>query len=140
MAEAMAVFGGVVISVMLLMNGKLSAAYGNYAATVFIHLSGLITICLWLLARRQSLRGTLGQPWYLYMGGVIGVFTVLSSNLAYAALGVSLTLVLSLLGQVVTSLLVDGMGILGAAKTPFNKKKLVGVALVALGAALMLVF
>lgn len=138
MAEAMAVLSGVVISVMLLMNGKLTAAYGNYPATVFIHVSGLAAVCIVLLVMRQSMRGTLREPKHLYLGGAIGVFTVLCTNLAYMKLGVSLTLVLSLLGQIAASLVVDGLGILGAVKTSFNKKKLIGVALAVAGAALML--
>lgn len=140
MTEFLSILSGILVSVMLLFNGQLSGAYGNAFATVLIHVTGLAGIGLWLIIKRESLHQTLKEPKHLYLGGIIGVATVLFSNLTFLHLGVSLTLVLSLLGQIVISLVIDGTGLLGANKIRFEKKKLVGVALVAGGAVLMLVF
>ncbi len=140
MAEFLSIFSGILISVMLLFNGQLSEAYGNAFATVLIHALGLLGIGAWLAVKKQSLRHTLNEPWYMYMGGVVGVATVAMTNLTFVHLGVSLTLVLSLLGQVVVSFVIDTAGLLGAKKMRFEKKKLIGVGLVAAGAMLMLLF
>ncbi len=140
MPEFLSIFSGILISVMLLFNGQLSGAYGNAFATVLIHITGLVGISMWLAVKKQSLRHTLKEPKHLYLGGIIGVSTVLLTNLTFAHLGVSLTLVLSLLGQIVVSLVIDGAGLLGAKKVQFEKKKLIGVGLVAAGAVLMLLF
>lgn len=138
MPEFLAVGSGLIIAAMILMNGELSAAYGNYHSTIFIHVTGLIAIAALLLLKKQSLKQRNKVPWHLFLGGVIGVFTVVICNVAYTALGVSLILALGLLGQTVTALLVDGFGWFGAQRKPFEKRKLIGVALIALGAAAML--
>ncbi len=140
MTEFLSILSGVLISVMLLFNGQLSGAYGNAFATVLIHIIGLVAISMWLLIKKQSLSHTLREPKHLYLGGIIGVVTVLLTNVTFIHLGLSLTLVLSLLGQIVAALVIDGMGLLGAKKARFEKKKLIGVALVAAGAGLMLMF
>lgn len=140
MTEFLSILSGILVSVMLLFNGQLSEAYGNALATVLIHAIGLVGICMWLAIKKQSLRHTLQEPKHLYLGGIVGIGTVLLSNLTFIHLGVSLTLVLSLLGQIVVSLVIDGAGLLGAKKIQFEKKKLIGMALVAAGAVLMLLF
>lgn len=140
MAQFLSILSGILISVMLLFNGQLSEAYGNALATALIHAIGLVGIGAWLILKQQSLKHTLNEPWHLYMGGVIGVATVMLSNLTFLHLGMSLTLVLSLLGQVIISLVIDAAGLLGAKKVRFEKKKLIGVGLVAAGAAVMLLF
>ena len=140
MTELLSILSGILVSVMLLFNGQLSEAYGNALATVLIHAIGLLGIGAWLIINKQSVKHTLGEPRYLYMGGVIGVATVMLSNLTFLHLGMSLTLVLSLLGQVIVSLVIDAAGLLGAKKVRFEKKKLIGVGLVAAGATAMLLF
>ena len=140
MARFLSILSGILISVMMLFNGQLSEAYGNALATVLIHAVGLLGIGAWLIVKKQSLKHTLGEPWHLYVGGVIGIVTVMLTNLTFLHLGVSLTLVLSLLGQVVISLVIDAAGLLGAKKVRFEKKKLIGVGLVAAGAVVMLLF
>lgn len=140
MAEFLSILSGILISVMLLFNGQLAGTYGNALATVLIHIVGLVAVGIWLAVKKQSLRHTLREPGHLYLGGVIGVATVLLTNLTFAHLGVSTTLVLSLLGQIIASLVIDTAGLLGAKKLAFEKKKLVGIALVTAGAALMLLF
>ncbi len=140
MAEFLSILSGILISVMLLFNGRLAGAYGNALATVLIHIVGLVAVGAWLTIKKQSLRHTLREPGHLYLGGVIGVATVLLTNLTFAHLGISITLVLNLLGQIIASLVMDTAGLLGAKKLAFEKKKLVGIALVAAGAALMLLF
>lgn len=140
MTEFLSILSGILVSVMLLFNGQLSGVYGNALATVLIHVIGLIGIGAWLAIKRQGLRQTLKEPKHLYLGGIIGIATVMLTNLTFIHLGVSLTLVLSLLGQIVISLVIDGTGLLGAKKIRFEKKKLIGVALVAGGSMLMLVF
>lgn len=138
MPEFLAVLSGLIIAVMIQMNGELSFAYGNYHSALFIHLTGLIAVCALLFIKKLSLRKENKAPWHMFLGGVIGVFTVVSCNVAYTGLGVSLILALGLLGQTITALLADSFGWLGAQRKPFEKKKLIGVALIALGAAAML--
>lgn len=135
------VLSGVLIAAMILVNGDLAVAWGNYHATVFVHLSGLAAISLVVLFRREPLRGSWrAAPWHFYLGGVIGIMGVVGNNLSFAALGVSATLALGLLGQTAAALFIDSFGWLGAKKIPFDKRRLVGAALIAAGAAAMMLF
>ena len=135
------VLSGVLIAAMILVNGELGVAWGNYHATVFVHLSGLLCIALVLLCKRVSLKNSLrAAPWQSYLGGFIGILGVVGNNLSFAALGVSATLALGLLGQTAAALLIDSFGLLGAKKIPFDGRRLVGAALIAAGAAAMMLF
>ncbi|MEN6470075.1 MAG: DMT family transporter [Clostridiaceae bacterium] len=135
------ILSGALIAVMILMNGDLGMAWGNYHATAFVHLSGLIAIALVVLFRREPLKGSLrAAPWQHYLGGVIGILGVVGNNVSFAALGVSATLALGLLGQTAAALFIDSFGWLGAKKVPFDRRRLVGAGLIAAGAAAMLLF
>ena len=134
----LAALSGLIASFSVQANGQLSQQYGNYHATVMIHLIGLIAITGVLLVRKLPPLGGKRPALHTFMGGVIGVCTVVCSNVAYNALGVSLTFCLSLLGQVVFSLLIDTFGWFGFPRRPFKKGKLLGLGLIFAGAAVML--
>ncbi|NLI21986.1 MAG: DMT family transporter [Clostridiales bacterium] len=138
MLALLAVISGVLISVTVVQNGDLAAWYGNHQATVLVHLVGLATILLWMAVRGEKLRWNRGTPWYGYMGGVLGVLTVLGCNLSFASLGVSVSVAVMLLGQVVTGLLVDHFGLFGADRRPFQPRHLISLALIAGGVAVMI--
>lgn len=139
MTQALAVLSGIMIAVMILINGDLAATYGNMTSTVLIHLIGLIAITLILLLRREPRPKTGRIPLYLCLGGVVGVFTTFSNILTFGALGVSLTLALGLLGQSVLSLLIDSFGWFGVKKQPLQPQKLAGIGVIGLGALMMLI-
>jgi transporter family-2 protein len=132
---------GILIAAMILVNGELGVNLGNYHATVFVHISGLLAISLVLLLKRERLRGTLrAAKLTSYLGGCIGVLAVVGNNISFTALGVSATLALGLLGQTAAALTIDSFGWLGAKKIPFDKRRLIGTALIAAGAAAMMLF
>ncbi len=131
---------GALIAVMIMINGTLSNALGNYTSTIIIHIIGLIAVVLVLLTSRQKLTINKDVPFYLYSAGAIGVFTVLFNNITFSSLGVSLTLALGLLGQSITSIIIDHFGILGMKVIKYQKKKLIGLVFIISGIALMAIF
>ena len=102
---------GALLSIMNLMNAQLSAIYGNWAATVMIHLVGLAVLCPFSFGWGRS-KGR--APWYLYGGGLIGIVTVACCNVGISGIGVTANLVLMLLGQLICSTIIDQFGLLGA--------------------------
>lgn len=136
MANLIAVVIGIVSALMIQVNGDLAHAYGNYQATVAIHVVGIVLTLIVIIVKREWIRQK--ATWYWYMGGAIGVFIVMSNNISFAGLGVSLTVAFGLLGQTIASLLIDTFGWFGAQKTPFKKKKLVGLSLIAMGSVAMM--
>jgi bacterial/archaeal transporter family-2 protein len=131
---------GILITVMLAFNGVLAKNIGNYSSIVIIHLVGLICISFILLIKKIKLKFQNHIPIYLYSAGSIGVVTVLLNNISFNYIGASLTLALGLLGQSLTSIVIDHYGLLGSNVSKFKKQKLLGLAIIALGILIMTLY
>ncbi len=136
MACFLSLLTGILISVMVAINGVLTERYGVYSATVIIHIVGLIIILAWVLIKRERPFAKFHAR-HLYLGGAIGVFTTAFNNIAYGRISVSAILALGLFGQSVTGIFIDQYGWMGMPKHPFNRQKLVGFALILAGIAAM---
>jgi bacterial/archaeal transporter family-2 protein len=79
-------------------------------------------------------------PWWVWVGGLLGAFYVLGSVVAAPKLGAATLVALILAGQAVASLLVDHYGWVGFEEHPITPGRLVGIALVAAGVALVRYF
>ena len=138
MFTILALLTGVLNAVTVLQNGQVAAFYGDYSASVLIHVVGLVTVlCVAGIMRRARQRGANVAPW-MYLGGVVGVGTVVFINLAYSGVSVTAITGLGLLGQTIASLVVDRFGLLGSKKVPFRKEKLYGTAAVLAGSLTMI--
>ena len=127
------------VSAMVAVNGNLSAAYGTYLSTVMIHLVGIVPATAIALARRERLFAVRGIRPGVFLGGAIGVITVVCNNAAYTGgIGVCAMVALSLLGQTVASLFVDQFGLFHMPVKRFNAAKLIGLACTAAGIGCML--
>lgn len=140
MNNLISTFIGGSIAVMIMFNGTLSNAYGNYTSTVIIHIVGLFSIIIVLIISKSKIRIHNGIPLYLYSAGIIGVFTVLFTNLSFSNLGVSITLALGLLGQSVSSIVIDHFGLLQMKVVKFEKKKYIGLFIITFGIFVMTVY
>ncbi len=138
MLTLFAILGGALSAITVAQNGDLALVMGTYRATVLVHVVGLITILLFLLLRREKFRWQRATPWFAYLGGAFGVFTVLGCNASFAALGVSVPVALMLLGQTLLGAAIDQFGLFGAIKHPFKPQHLISFALIAGGIAVMI--
>ena len=77
-------------------------------------------------------------PLYMYCGGCIGVLTVIFNVFAIGKIGASLMTALGLLGQMMTSLLLENKGWLSTSIRKLNKGKIIGLVVVCLGIGVML--
>jgi Uncharacterized protein conserved in bacteria len=123
---------GGVLTIQNSLNSVLAARVGNYLSLILIHLSGFIPLCVIVLLRKEKGSGE-KLPFYCYLGGFVGVGTVVACNLAYGNLGASLAVALALLGQTIGSIAVDATGFLGRRKYPLSARSLPGIALAILG-------
>ena len=131
------VFTGIILAIMISLNGQVSSISGNYASSVIIHLVGLFGIILVLIFTKSKVRNLKGIPFYMFTGGLIGILTVLFTNASFVGLGVSLTVSLSLLGQLVTSLVIDHFGYFNMPVNKFDKKKILGLVIIIAGIYVM---
>ncbi|GAB1456739.1 MAG: DMT family transporter [Spirochaetia bacterium] len=127
---------GALVTIMSGINSRFSEIAGPVVAVLIIHVVGLIAIfTISILKGDRALPGSVAP--YLYLGGVIGVVTVFSSNYAFSAMGASLTVALALLGQTVFSVLADATGFLGRPKYPLSASRIPGITLAMAGVAIM---
>jgi transporter family-2 protein len=140
MYYGIALLTGILVSVMVAFNGGLSEHYGIYSASVFIHLTGLLFIAAFMLAKREFPFGKRfgRQKWYLYMGGIIGVMTIVFTNIAFGRISVSAILALGLFGQSVLGMVIDRYGWLGMPRHPFRKRQFLGLLLMFCGIIFMI--
>jgi len=133
----LSLLSGVLISIMIAVNGGFSGQYGLHWATVFIHISGMILITVIVLVKRERPFAVF-YPWFFYLGGAIGVLNTVFNNFAFGRISVSAILALVLLGQSISGLIIDHYGLWGMPRRPFSRGNLVGLVLILCGIAPML--
>ncbi len=128
---------GLIITIMVVFNGELTSFYGVYISTAIIHIVGLIFVSIFCVIKKIPLI-TKKISFLLYTGGAIGVLTILFNNLAFNKISVSAIIALSLLGQAITSIIIDNYGFFDMPKQVFNKKKYISLLFMILGVIYML--
>jgi len=135
---------GLGITLQTTLNGQLAKGVGgdSVAAALFSFTAGAVCLGIYSLVRggvASSLIAIPAQPWWTLMGGVLGSCALLSYVILAPKIGLSALLGLAIAGQIISSLLIDHFGLLGAAERPVSMIKLGGtlVMLVGLGIALL---
>ena len=78
-----------------------------------------------------------GAPWWVWVGGLLGAFYVAGSIVVAPKLGAVTLVAVILAGQAVASLVVDHFGWVGFEESPITPGRLLGMAMVAGGVALV---
>lgn len=139
MYYAVAGSAAVIIAVMLAVNGELTAVYGGSLTTFIIHAVGLLSCTLAALIKRESpFKRAKGVPFVILLGGVINYFTTFFNTLAVGKISVTAILALSLLGQAVTSLVIDCFGLFGMPRRKLGILELCGLLVTGCGIMLLL--
>lgn len=138
MVQFLALLAGIIISVMVSVNGRLTGFFGVYCAAVIIHAAGvLFALFLCILKKRRIFKKTT-LPLWAYLGGAIGVLTTLFNNYACTRLSMTSIVALGLLGQSVASNFLDASGLFGMKKHPLRKPAWAGIAISCVGVAFMI--
>ena len=133
---------GVVLIVQVGVNTTLRGALGAPVVTALISfLIGSVALAAFLLLSRTTWPARAqwaATPWWAWFGGILGAFYVVSTIMAGPRLGAAALLALIVLGQLVTSLLVDHFGWLGFPQHSVTALRLLG-ALLLFGGMLLIV-
>ena len=130
-------FAGMGLSIEAGLLGPLGEKIGHIWATLGIFALGSILLTFGLIFSRPQLSLMFKKPRWLLAGGVLGPIYVVSLTVATPHIGVGLTMVGILFGQVATSLVIDHWGLLGSNKRAVDKYRI--GALFAILAALWLI-
>jgi transporter family-2 protein len=139
---ALAFAAGVVLIVQVGVNTTLRNALGApVIATLVSFLVGSVALVVFLWLTRATWPTRVqweAIPWWAWLGGILGAFYVVSTIIAGPRLGAAALLALIVLGQLVTSLLVDHFGWLGFPQHSVTVLRLLG-ALLLFGGVLLIV-
>jgi bacterial/archaeal transporter family-2 protein len=140
-AVALCALAGLAGAVQVAVMGELGTRVGIASAVAF---SGVVTIVLaigGLLVVARSLGGladVVREPVWLWTGGALSLFIILSMTVAGPRIGVAATIGIVIAGNLAMSAVVDKLGLFGLERIPLSAPRLLGIALLATGAALSL--
>ena len=131
------VLAGMGLSVEAGLLGPLGVATGQLWATLGIFAIGSLLLTFGLIFGRPRLGLLFSKPRWMLTGGVLGPVYVAALTIATPHIGVGLSMVGILFGQVGASLAIDHWGLLGSAKRQVDRYRV--AALLAILAALWLI-
>jgi bacterial/archaeal transporter family-2 protein len=141
-AVVLCAIGGLAGAIQAAVMGELGERVGVAPALTFAVAISLACALGVLLVWERSFAGVRAaaeQPWWLWVGGVMSVFIVLGITVATPRIGVAATIGIVIAGNLLMAALIDQYGLLGQEQVAITGLRLVGLALLAAGAALLLV-
>lgn len=106
-----ALFNGVCIVTSRTLNGKLAQNSNAFYSSLINHLVGFIFLTIFVLWIKNYHSIELSTiPLIAFAGGIIGAFFVVINSYVLPLLGVMLTSVLAIFGQMISSLVIDIFG------------------------------
>jgi bacterial/archaeal transporter family-2 protein len=140
-ATALAVAAGLAGSVQVALMSRLGERIGVVEALAFSTLLTAALAFVIVLVLRRSVDGyerALHQPWWMLLGGVMGLLIVFTVTYAGPRIGVAATVGILIAGQLVMGAAIDRFGLLGSERIALHWPRLLGIALLAIGSALSL--
>lgn len=133
---------GALLASQTAINGRLGVALGSAVAAALISFAvGVVALLAILLVTRTPWRlrrvDERPNPWWMWIGGVLGAAFVFANALLQPILGTGLTVMLILLGMMLGSLAIDALGLLGARRKKVTLFQAVGLLLMIGGVALI---
>ncbi|MBS1008776.1 DMT family transporter [Leuconostoc suionicum] len=137
---------GMLSALQTAINGHLGKVINSsLKAALISFLVGFITLLIIVLINhyahkpKQAIQ-LVQQPWWIWIGGIIGSLFVLGNIFLVPLLGTGLVVVIVLVGQIAGSLLVDQFGWFGAKKNPISAIQLLGLLFMVGGVVLIKFF
>lgn len=136
-----AALSGLTMAVQGSMNSVLGKYIGLWEATWVVHLVGLMLVSLLLFVMRVGdghLANFQQAPWYTFLGGILSVGIIYGVVTSIPRLGVANATTAIIVGQVLTAVIIDHLGLFGVEKIPFSWWQFLGLVLLAVGARCLL--
>lgn len=141
LAAALALAAGLAGSVQAAVMGRFGERIGTLEALAWATLlSSVIAVAVLLVARRGL--GGLAEAWtapkWLWAGAALGTFIVFTITVTSPRIGTTATIALLVAGQLAMGAVIDRYGLFGFEQIAFSWPRVLGIALLAAGAALTL--
>jgi bacterial/archaeal transporter family-2 protein len=140
-AVTLAATAGLAGSVQAAVMGELGERVGILPA---VAVSAIVVIALAIAALLvwersfDGVRAAIHEPAWLWIGGVMSIYIVLAVTVGPPRIGVAATVGMVIAGNLVSAALIDRYGLFGQDVIPIDRWRLLGLVLLAAGAALSL--
>lgn len=133
---------GIAMSIQTALNTQLREyLYSPLQAALLSFLIGTIALAVLVFfqpVEKPNLETLLHIPWFLWLGGCLGVYAISISIYTAPKLGFLSLSGLIIFGQIAISMLIDQYGLLGNEKTPIHWQRLLGGVVIFIGVLLTL--
>ncbi|MGE8498900.1 MAG: DMT family transporter [Pseudomonas sp.] len=139
----LAIGAGLGITLQTTLNGQLAKGIGgdSVAAALFSFTAGALCLGIFSVMRGgivTSMAAIPDQPCWSLLGGLLGAGALLSYVVLAPKIGLSALLGLAIAGQIISSLVIDHFGLLGAIERPVSSIKLIGALVMLAGLVISL--
>ena len=128
---------GIAMALQTALNAQLREyLYSPLQAALLSFLVGtiaLVVLVFFQSGQKPSLESLTHIPWFLWLGGFLGVYAITSSIFTVPKLGFLTLSGLIIFGQIVMSMLLDQLGWLGIEKTAISWQRFLGAMIIFLG-------
>ena len=141
-AVALAIAAGLAGSVQVAVMGRFGGRIGVVEALTFSTAIQLgLSLAILLVARTGfgGLGGAFRAPAWMWLGGLMGLTVVFSITFAQPRIGATATIGILIAGQLVMGALIDRFGWFGVDQISLSPARMIGIALLGIGAGLSLV-
>jgi bacterial/archaeal transporter family-2 protein len=136
----LALLTGVTIAVQTGINTQLRSLLGSPLQAVFVSfMVGTALVALTLVGRREvpPFAKLAHMPWWMWLGGVCGLFIVSTNIVVAPRLGAALLISLAIAGQLTTALVLDHYGAFGFPVHHISLPRVAGAVLLLAGVVLI---
>jgi bacterial/archaeal transporter family-2 protein len=129
--------GAVQVALMSQLGDRISIAGALAFATLFTAVASFVIL---VIARRSvsAYVDAFHQPWWILMGGLMGLLIVFTITYAGPRIGTAPTLGILIAGQLVMGAAIDKWGLFGSDKVALHWPRVTGIVLLAIGSGLSL--
>jgi transporter family-2 protein len=130
--------GAVQVSLMSQLGDRITIVGAVAFATLF---TAVVSVGLLLVFRRSfaAYRNAFDHPWWMLMGGLLGLLIIFTITYAGGRLGVAATVGILIAGQLIMGAAIDRFGLFGVDQIAISPARAAGILLLGIGAALSLV-
>ena len=141
MPMGIALIAGAMIPFQAGTNATLGRSLGHplwaTALSLLLSLLVVLPVLWWMRAPPPMLAGALHGPWWQWIGGVFGMIYITAALVLAPRVGAANFIVGVVAGQMLASLLIDQMGLVGLPSRPATWMRVAGLGLVLAGMAVM---
>ncbi len=133
--------GGTGLTFQMVWNARLRVGTGSPVLTTMISVTVTLVSLVVIWASGMTSRGSIpafnSLPMWAWFGGVIAVYYLVASLVAIPKLGAAAVFSLVIAGQVIAALILDATGAFGVPQISSSVPRVLGAAMVILGAILV---